>query len=500
MADFRGIPAQLEGSTQENVLALVSSSDRYCSLVVQNVPVELYSDRTMRDLATQVYNYVHLYRCAPKDHLPDLVEDRLQEGVKDAEVMRQILETIHGLLTSGFNEEYVVNQLTKFVRQQHLKQAVISVIEASEQGDVAKADDAIDKYRSTSYEQFSPGVTLREFAAQLGTVDRTMPIFKTGIDALDQAELGPARGELQVFMAPPKRGKTWWLLHLCKQALLARMRTVYITLEVSPEIIAGRLMQGLFAMTRHEGDKAVAGCFNFDTEGNLKSVRNTDLKNRLAFTSKEGMSKIKKVFTDNTQIARLSDNLRIQRFPTGALKMREVSAYLENLVSLNRFMPDVVILDYADLMYVDVRNYRLALGQLYKDLRGIAVERNLAMLTASQSNRASLSSYTIDERHTAEDISKIAISDAVITYNQTESERALNVARLHVAVARTTRDKFTVNITQAYSIGQFCTESKIIPAKTYEKLIPRKPIVEDEDEDPADEEPNIAPTRGRGRR
>lgn len=481
MPDFEGIPEKLTGSLQENVLTLAASSDKFCRLVVLNIPLELYSNRVMRDLATQVYNYISMYSVAPKDHLPDLVEEKL-EG-ENGEVLRQILENIHAL-QANFNEQFVVNQLNKFVRQQHLKKAVVGIIEAAEKGDTERADTVIDGYRGTSYAQFNPGLTLKEFVGDLGKVDRTLPCVPTGIPELDRAELGPARGELHLFVGPMKRGKTWWLLHLTKQALLHRLPTVYITLEVSPQIIAGRLLQSFFGMTRRESDAAVSGRFDIDDQGRLRGIRVEEIAKKVALTSVAGMTRIKKAYSDRNLVARISEFLRIQSFPTGGLRIKELNAYLENLVSFERFMPAVVVVDMASLMYLDIKNYRLALGMVMKELRGIAVERNCAMVTASQSNRASLTARTITEGHAAEDISQIGIADVAITYNQTPEERELNVARLYVAVARNSVDKWSVGITQSYGTGQFCTGSVIAPAHTWESYLPRgRREQEAEDED-----------------
>lgn len=473
MPDFAGIPEQLTGSLQENVLVLVSTSDEHCKLVTLNVPLGLYSNRVMRDLATQVYNYVHLYGTAPKEHLVDLVEDKL--AGEDGEMLRTVLENIHALQQAGFNERFVVNQLTKFVRQQHLKGAVVEILEATEKGDTDRATDVMDAYRKISYEQFSPGLKLKEYVAEMGKIDRTLPLMPLGIPELDRAELGPARAELHVMLAPPKRGKTWFLLHVAKQAMLSRLRTVYITLEVSPHIIAGRLMQSFFSMTRRESDAASSGRFEMTAKGILEGIQVEEMPKRLALTSKAGIAKVKKSFSveGKGQIARLSENLIIQSFPTGQLRLKDLGAYLENLVTFHRFMPDVVLLDYADLMHIDLKQYRLGLGMLYKDLRGLAVERNFALVTASQSNRASLTARTITEGHASEDISKVAIADVVLTYNQTKAEREVQVARLHVAVARNSKDKWSVNISQAYSLGQFCTGSAMVTHRTWESFLPK---------------------------
>ncbi|MFH1738370.1 MAG: hypothetical protein ABIH23_05135, partial [bacterium] len=107
-----------------------------------------------------------------------------------------------------------------------------------------------------------------------------------------------------------------------------------------------------------------------------------------------------------------------------------------------------------------VRDYRIALGSLYKDLRGLAVERNIAIATASQTNREFAGKKLITGRGVAEDYSKIATCDTIITYNQTEAEMRLGTARLYVDKGRNEEAKFSVMIAQSYKTGQFCLRSR----------------------------------------
>lgn len=490
MPDFKGIPEHLTGSLQENILTLAATSDAHCKTVALNVPLELYSNRIMRDVATQAYNYIHQYGEAPKDHLPDLLEEQLQDE-KRGPLTTDVVKNIYALVNGGFNEDYVVNQLAHFVRLQHLKTAVVSMLDAAESGDVENADIAIDKYRHTTYAQFSPGLKLADYVKTLGGEDvRSRPVVQLGIPALDRAQLGPARKELHTLLAPPKRGKTWWGVHVTKQALLQRCKVALVTLEVSAEVMAGRLLQSFFAMTRSEVaavqiPKATRG----KVSGRVEGLSLEATASRLALSGKAGQDKVKRAFGQMgdsdylSEVARVSQNLVIQQFPTGSLRIKELEAYLENLVAQSRFMPDVVVLDYADLMYVNPSNYRLNLGLLSKELRGLAVERNFALVTMSQSNRGSLDKRVIMEKDVAEDISKIAISDVVLSYNQMPQEREMQVSRLFVVAARNSRDKFSVNVTQAYEIGQFCLDSFELDRKSYEALLPRGSFREDTMED-----------------
>lgn len=122
----------------------------------------------------------------------------------------------------------------------------------------------------------------------------------------------------------------------------------------------------------------------------------------------------------------------------------------------------MLIVDYADLMYLDAAHLRVDTGRVYKELRGLAVEYNIAVVTASQANRVGESVKLLTRKHLAEDFSKVAISDNVVTYNQTVREAKLGLARLYVDKARNDRRGDTVLITQNYNSGQFCLDSALL--------------------------------------
>ena len=65
-------------------------------------------------------------------------------------------------------------------------------------------------------------------------------------------------------------------------------------------------------------------------------------------------------------------------------------------------------------------------------------------------------------RHVAGDFSILGTADVYITYNQTDEEHELGLARLYVQKGRTDQDRFTLLISQCYPIGQFCMESTLM--------------------------------------
>jgi replicative DNA helicase len=155
-------------------------------------------------------------------------------------------------------------------------------------------------------------------------------------------------------------------------------------------------------------------------------------------------------------------NLVIKEFPTGSLTVNGLKAYLDMLEN-SGFVPDLLIVDYVDLMKLPSDdNYRIALGQIFKDTRGIAVESNMAVVTVSQSNRDGAKGKKVTGANVAEDWSKIGTADTIITYSQTDEERNMNLARIYVANARNDQDKITILISQNYAMNQFCKDSYLM--------------------------------------
>ena len=150
--------------------------------------------------------------------------------------------------------------------------------------------------------------------------------------------------------------------------------------------------------------------------------------------------------------------------PIATLRALEDQA-LDRLARESRFVPDLVVVDYGDLMKVDASNYRLSVGDAFLQLRRIAVDRDLAVVTASQSNRESTRATLVTESDVAEDFSKIATADWSLTYSQTAAERVLGLARIFVAAGRDAQDKQTAVIAQSYARGQFCLDAARLPDK-----------------------------------
>jgi hypothetical protein len=307
------------------------------------------------------------------------------------------------------------------------------------------------------------------------TEERPDIIF-TGIKELDKRLICPARKELFTILAPRNRGKTWALCHLGKFAALQHRKVVHITLEMSERLVFGRYIQGFFSLTKREAEEIRIPQLVLGSKGDLRSIGWKLLKKRGTLSNAATRKKI------GEKLEQLGGRMQIavKEFPTSQLTIEGLVAYLESLEAQEGFIPDMVIMDYIDLMKTDVSNLRLDTGRLYREYRGLAVERSFAGVTASQSNRLGEDVKVITMKHIAEDITKADISDNILTYNQTKHEKPHGLARLFAAKVRNEQSGQVVLITQAYGIGQFCLDSHLLRTDHF-KMLPKSKIGGDDD-------------------
>jgi hypothetical protein len=427
-------------------------------------------DSVYRRVAGKAVDYWAKYKEPPGEHTLDLFADVESGDKKQAGRVRRIYESIQET-KDGINAPYVISQLSAFLREQRLRTGIIEAVELLEQGDIQSAETRVRKSIDGVLDVFDPGTLFHKLDVNKLLTEKHIAL-PTGIPLLDIRGLGPTAGELCLFVAPPGYGKSWWLLHLAKHALLNRLKVVFITLEMSETRVAQRFLQSFFAISKRK-ETITNRSFVENELGQFYSIKSFVVKSS-SFADKN----ISKLLTKKLKGFERRPPLVIKQFPTGALTVQELEGYLDSLEMSQRFVPDLLVVDYADLMSIGSKDYRHELGNLYKDLRGLAVKRHLALATASQANREASGKKTITGRGVAEDYSKIATGDVILTYNRTEAEHNLGTARLYVDKGRNDEDKFSILISQNYKTGQFCLDSTRMIPRYWQNL-----LEEDESED-----------------
>lgn len=449
---------RLSGALQENILVLLCFDDVNGKMIRHALTPQLFESSVFREIAGHALDFIDQYGETIKDHLPDHLESILNgEDQRKASSYKKLLDNLYASRDS-VNGDYVISQLHKFVRQQKLKDALIKAVEAIEDGRIDQAEVELQKGLNSQSVAFSSGLNMGSPEAVISILDNSEEEgFDLGIKELDQAGVIPRRKELFCMLAPRGKGKSWFITHAAKQALLQRWSAAIITLEMSEKRYASRMLQSFFSISRRDALVKITKLVH-DKAGLLQDVIQEQIERMTMRDSniREVLSKrAKREFGRRPPF-------RIKEFPTASLDMSGLEAYLEGLERFEGITPDVIFVDYPKLMKINPLNLRVELGAIGEQLRGIAVKRNCAVVIVAQGNRASETATLVTGDMTSEDISLLATVDTMLTYSQTPAEHKLGLARILVEKARNEEAKQQVLITQAYAIGQFCLDSSPI--------------------------------------
>jgi hypothetical protein len=465
----------LSKALQESLLALLSFDDqdgREASLVLTRKDF----DESYRDTAGVILDYWKSQNRPPKDHLQDLFADVI-EG--DSNIAKNLLTFLFSLkqISANLDTGFVLSKLRAFKTYQLLRVGVLEAAEILSRGDIdlaPKAEEVLAKVLKTRTTYFEPGLRLTDAVKVLFEKDHQKQ-FTVGIEALDRFGAVPGRGEILLLLAPPKRGKSWGLIHFGKRALMHRLNVWHVTLELSEDIILTRYIRSLFAIAKRSDPTTLFTFCKDSRNRRLVSIKRSDYKPQQSLSEEYKLKKfLKRELAEGAFGGRFGGRLIIKQFPTGQLTVASLTRHLELLEIREKFVPDVIIIDYADLLKVeaDLSSYRLGVDAIYKELRGVAVEKNIHLITASQVNRSGSSAAFVDSSHVAEAFGKIGTADIVLTLTATDVEQRLNLARLYVANSRVDRDRFTVLLTQSYELGQFAIDSVLLPnPNSYKEIL-----------------------------
>ena len=220
---------------------------------------------------------------------------------------------------------------------------------------------------------------------------------------------GWTKKELFCVQAPPGFGKSIFLPNFGIKALLGGMNVVHYSLEMSEDRIGMRY-------------DAIAS--------SIAVSQLIDHPDEI----KEKYEMFKKM---------TKSHLKIKEFPTAMASIHDIEAHLEDLKLYNDFVPDMIIIDYGDIMK-STRNTKSTYeeqGWIFRELRGLAQKRDVIIITATQSTRDSLASDggtadVIGMDKVADSMEKNRILDVLFAITQSRQERDDGIINLWVAKNR----------------------------------------------------------------
>jgi replicative DNA helicase len=358
-------------------------------------------------LADRYLQYARKYKAYPTlQLLVTIVKDELKQN-SDVALREQVVEYIKGLRASPDMGDLpmVKEKALEFCKRQALKRALEKTVDLIETEKYEAIVDTIKQAVSAGTTSGLGHDLFEDVESRYVTLRRSC--IMTGIPELDELKVmngGSGRGELHVVIAATGVGKSHFLTMIGANAMRQGFNVLYYSFELSEPKVGIR----------------------FDS--NFTDIDSNDILER-----KNDVDE----FYSNNKLGRL----KIKYYPTNQPTVNTLRSHVEKL-SLRGFVPDVVIVDYADIMRSS-RQYdspRHELKLIYEELRAFAAERNIALWTASQSNREGSTLEIVDMNNMSEAYAKAFIADFILTISRKSSERAEGFGRLYVAKNRNGRD------------------------------------------------------------
>lgn len=428
-------PFEFDEEFQRRVLAFTLRDEpfaRRCEGLVNPRHFELEAHRLLADIGVDHWKR---YKTIPSTIA---IAQRIKDRLADKKLSKEQAVELIGMLKEVNAEDltdrdFFVDQVSSFARRQELTKAILKSAEAVDKGEYEPVEGWIKQAMMVGASDLASGydffdrVDDRAQYREDVLAGRIRPDgITTGVKELDDRlyHNGWGRKELSVVMGPAKAGKSMTLIGFAIAAVLHGYNVLFVSLEVSCRIIADRF------------------------DANLSRIDMSDLQHKLKIAS----TKVKTA-------AGKAGVLKIHDFPSGTFTPNQLRRLLHNYANQGTHF-DMVVVDYADIMAPDVvfNESRENSRQVYLHLRAIASEFNVAMLSATQTNREGFKAAVGKMEHVAEDVNKVRTLDLLLSINATEDEKAREEARIFFAASRNQRGDFSVRVKTKLAQARFIDE------------------------------------------
>jgi replicative DNA helicase len=276
-----------------------------------------------------------------------------------------------------------MTEFEQFTKRQELERAILLSADLIEKGDFDPVEKLIKDAVQISLTKDLGTDYFADPRTRLMKIKNNNGQVSTGWPTLDRRLFGGMnRGELNIFAGGSGSGKSLFMQNISINWITQGLNGVFLTLELSEELCAMRM------------DSMIA---NVSTREIFKDLDNLEMKIKMA--------------------GKKSGSLRIKYMPAQS-NVNQIRAYLKELEVQTNQRTDFIMVDYLDLVMpvsAKVSPNDLFVKDKYvsEELRNLAKEFNILMITASQLNRSAVEEIEFDHSHISGGISKINTADNV---------------------------------------------------------------------------------------
>ena len=377
-------------------------NDDYARKVIPFIKLEYFEMRSEMILCQEIIDFIAKYNKCPTQEILDIeIQNRDDLTETEYKEIREINQTLDKVET---NTEWLVDATEKWCRDRAIYLALMSSIKIADGQDNNKGRDAIPHILSdalaVSFDNHIGHDYLEDYEARYESYHKKEEKIPFDLEFFDKITKGGVPNKtLNIALAGTGVGKSLFMCHFASSVLLQGKNVLYITLEMAEEKIAERI------------------------DANLLDVNIRDLTDlpRVIFENK--VTKL----AEKTQ-----GQLIIKEYPTASAHAGHFKTLLNELTLKKSFKPDIIFIDYLNICASsrysklgNVNSYSY-IKAIAEDLRGLAVEYNVPIISATQTTRSGFGSSDIDLTDTSESFGLPATADLMFALISTDELEGLN--------------------------------------------------------------------------
>ncbi len=385
---------------EQTILSNLTLNDEYTRKVIPYLKPDYFQDHTERSVFQLITKYFEKYNRVP-DKAALLVELSNADGL--SEEQHSSATTIISNIGESSDEEWLVDETEKFCQDRAIYNAIMESIQVID-GKSDKGKGALPSILQDALAvNFDPHIGhdfLDDAEARWEFYHRIEDKVGFDIELLNEVTKGGlSKKTLNIVLAGTGVGKSMFMCHCAAGNLRDNKNVLYITLEMAEERIAERIDANLMGVTIDE------------VKGYEKEIY-------------------------DKKINRLRENYKgkivIKEYPTTGAGSNHFRYILQELKVKKNFIPDIIYVDYLNICMSSRIKYGAGVNSytyvkaIAEELRGLAVEFDLPVVSATQTTRSGYTSSDLGLEDTSESFGLPATADFMFAIISTEELEDLN--------------------------------------------------------------------------
>lgn len=382
---------------EQTILRNLTKNEDYTRKVLPFIKANYFHENAERQIFIKIQDHVLTYNTLPTKESLSIALEETTKGISDTEMVeaQKIISDFDSF--EPLDKKWLIDQTEKFCQDRALFNAMTESLNVMTDKNSKLSKGSIPKLLSDALAiSFDPNVghdyllQAEERFDEYHKPDIKIPFDIKFFNLITKN--GLSRKTLNVIMGGTGVGKSLVMCHMASAALNLGFNVLYITLELSDKKVAERIDANLLNMNLDDIPKIAKESF----------LRKVDvLKNKY------------------------TGRLIIKEYPTSTANALHFKSLLNELFLKKSFKPDIIFVDYLNICASS--RYKAGQAGMYdyvkaiaEELRGLAVEYDVPVVTATQTNRTGFTSSDPGLEHTSESFGLPATADLMLALVSTD--------------------------------------------------------------------------------